>query len=64
MIKEILTLRAFSNKLNKLGIASVKSFLEHCEDPKNREDLRRQLDVNVTPEQWDGAVAVVKELFK
>jgi len=64
MIKEILTLRAFSNKLNKLGIKTVKSFLERCEDPKSCEELRQQLDVNVTPEQWNGAVAVVRELFK
>lgn len=64
MIKEILTLQAFSGKLKKLGIKSVKSFLEHCEDPIKCEELREQLDVKVTPEQWEGAVAVVRDLFK
>lgn len=64
MIKEALTLRSLSGKLKKLGIDSVKSFLTICEDPKTAEELRQRLDLNVTPEQWLGAVAVVKELFK
>lgn len=64
MFKEIFTLRALSSKLNKLGITSVKTFLERCTDPKDAEDLRQQLDMQVTPEQWLGAIAVVKELFK
>ena len=64
MIKEILTLRALSNKLKKLGVGSVKTFLERCEIPEASEELRRELDVNVTPEQWNGAIAVIKELFK
>jgi hypothetical protein len=64
MIKEILTLRGFVGKLNKLGITSVKGFLERCQDPVKREELRQQLDVQVTAEQWEGAVAVVKDLFK
>ena len=64
MIKEILTLRALSNKLKKLGVDSVKSFLERCNIPEGAEEIRRELDINVTPEQWDGAIAVIKELFK
>lgn len=64
MIKELLTLRILSNKLKRLGIKSAKSFLERCEDPIKCEELRQQLDVKVTAEQWGGAVAVVKELFK
>lgn len=64
MIKEALAFRALSNKLKKLGISSIKSFLERCDDPKTAEELRQQLELNVTPEQFSGAVAVVKELFK
>lgn len=64
MIKEILTLRSFSNKLDKLGIKSIKSFIERCTDEVAIEDLRQQLGVNVEPVQWQGAVAVVKELFR
>jgi len=64
MIKEMLTLHALSSKLKKLGVKSVKDFLEHCADPVKSEELRKALDINVTTEQWDGAVAVVKELFR
>ena len=64
MIKEIWTLQPFIKKLKKAGITSVKVFLERCEDPQKQEDLRQQLEINVAPEQWSGAVAVVRELFR
>lgn len=64
MIKEALTLRSLTSKLKKLGIDSVKSFLTCCEDPKSADELRQRLELNVTLEQWLGAVAVVKDLFK
>lgn len=64
MIKEMLAFRALSGKLKKLGIDSVKSFLIRCEEPQAAEELRIQLSINVTAEQWLGAIAVVKELFR
>jgi len=64
MIKEILTLQALSRKLKELGIKSVAEFLVRCEDSVGLEELRQQLALNVTLEQWSGAIAVVRELFK
>lgn len=64
MFKEMLVFRSLSGKLKNAGIGSVKELLDRCQDPQSAEKLRIDLDVNVTPEQWLGAVAVIKELFK
>lgn len=64
MFKELFALQPLIKRVKKANISSLKDFLAACDDPVKSEELRKNLEINVTPEQWSGAVAVVKELFK
>lgn len=64
MFKELFALQPLIKKIKKANINSLKDFFAACDDPVKCEELRKNLEINVTPEQWLGAVAVVKELLK
>lgn len=64
MLKEILTLHALSSKLNKLRIKTVEAFLARCDDNTEAENMRQHLEIDVLPEQWQGALAVIRKIFK
>lgn len=64
IVKELLTLRPYLSKLKSIKIKDVDIFLERCKDTQGSEFMRKYLEINVTQEQWEGALAVIRDIFK